>query len=381
MNPEDFVHLHVHSHFSLLDGAGRIEDLARLASEHGMRALALTDHGNLFGAVQFYSTMRESGIKPILGYEAYVAPGRRTEKRAPGGIKDASFHLTLLAENNQGYKNLLKLASAAYLEGFYYRPRIDMELLGQWGEGLIALSGCASGEICHHLSNGNEAGALATAQRYLDLFGKDRFFIELQDNNLADQKRCLEGLARIAGQLDLGMVATNDIHYNKAEDAEAHEVLLCINTGKTLDAPDRMRFGSSEFYFKSGREMIERLGRFPGACENTAAIAERCNVELDFETRRFPHFQPPEGHDAASYLRKLCEEGLQERYGAPPPEARERLAYELRVIEEMNYASYFLIVWDLIRFAKRRGIPTGLRGSGAGSLVCYVLGISDLEPL
>jgi len=381
MNPEDFVHLHVHSHFSLLDGACRIGDLARLATQNGMKSLALTDHGNLFGALQFYTAMRNAGVKPIIGYEAYVAPGSRKERYAPGGIKDASFHLTLLAEDMRGYRNLLKLASAAYLEGFYYRPRIDLELLAEHREGLIVLSGCAAGELSHHILGGNEDAALSAAKRYLGILGSEHYFIEVQDNGLPAQKRCVEGLVALAEKLDLGLVATNDIHYAAPEDASAHEVLLCINTGKTLDTKGRMRFGSNEFYFKSGREMIERFGHLPGAVRNTAAIAERCKLELDFDQRHFPHYEPPDGMSSAEYLRKLCHDGLKARLGEPSQEAKNRLEHELEVIGQMNYSSYFLIVWDMIRFAKRRGIPTGLRGSGASAMVCYVLGISDIDPL
>ena len=381
MSPDNFVHLHVHSHFSLLDGACRIEDLARLAVENGMKSLALTDHGNLFGAIQFYGAMRDAGVKPIIGYEAYVAPGSRKERHAPGGIKDASFHLTLLAEDIRGYRNLIKLASSAYLEGFYYRPRIDLEGLAQHKDGLIALSGCASGEICHHLLAGNEEAALATGRRYLEIFGTDHYFIEVQDNGLPEQKQCVEGLVRLAEALNLNLVATNDIHYAAREDAAAHEVLLCINTGKTLDTENRMRFGSQEFYFKSGQEMVARLGHLPGAIENTRAIAERCNVELDFGQRHFPRYDPPKGVSTSEYLGKLCEEGLKSRFGDPPQAARDRLDHELRVIDEMGYSSYFLIGWDIIQFAKRQAIPTGLRGSCASSMVCYVLGISDIEPL
>jgi len=381
MKPTEFVHLHVHSHYSLLDGACRIEDLAALAKEHGMTRLAITDHGNLFGAVEFYSKMLEADVKPILGYEAYVAPGSRRERHSTGGIKEASYHLTLLASDIRGYRNLLKLASAAYLEGFYYRPRIDVDLLSQHKEGLIVLSGCNSSEVCQKLIAGRDRDALAVAARYADILGKDNFYIEVQDNGLPEQKRCIEGLTRIADEIGLGLVATNDIHYAATGDAAAHEVLLCINTGKTLAAEDRMRFGSSEFYFKSGEEMIQRFGHLPGAVENTLAIADRCHVEIDFNQRNFPHFKPPDGLDSDAYLRRLCEEGIKKRYGDPVREITDRLEYELSVIRDMGYGSYFLIVWDIVRFAKSQGIATGLRGSGASSLVCYALGITDIDPL
>ena len=381
MKPEEFCHLHVHSHYSLLDGACKIDTLAGLAREHGMKRLAITDHGNMFGVVEFYSKMRDADITPILGYEAYVAPGSHKDKQGASSVKDAAFHLTLLASDKAGYKNLLKLASVAYLEGFYYRPRIDVDLLRQHKDGLIVLSGCASSEVCRKLLDGNEKAALAAAARYADMLGKENFFIEVQDNGLDDQKRCIEGQVRIADQLGLGLVATNDIHYARADDAAAHEVLLCINTGKTLSDPSRMRFGSSEFYFKSGREMIERFRDVPGALENTRAIAERCHVELDFNTRNFPHYKLPAGVTADDRLRELCEKGVRERLEAPAPDVWQRLNDELGVIGDMGYGSYFLIVWDIIRFIKEQGIASGLRGSGAGSLVCYALYITDINPL
>jgi len=381
MKPEEFCQLHVHSHYSLLDGACKIEDLAALANRHGMSHLALTDHGNMFGAIEFYGKMLAADVTPIIGYEAYVAPGSRKDKQTVSGIKDAAFHLTLLATSNRGYKNLLKLSSIGYLEGFYYRPRIDFEALAEHKDGLIALSGCASSEVCRRILSDDEAGAEAAAARYADLFGKEHYFIEVQDNDLPGQKRCVEAQARIAERLGLGLVATNDIHYASPDDAAAHEVLLCINTGKTLSDPSRMRFGSNEFYFKSGKEMIERFGHLPGAVENTRAIAERCRVELDFNTRNFPHFQLPEGANADDYLRELCEQGLKKRYGTPAADVWDRLNHELAVIADMGFSSYFLIVWDIVRFIKGRGIATGLRGSGASSLVCYALEISDIDPL
>ena len=381
MNHDKFVHLHVHSDFSLLDGACKVETLARLAKQNKMRSLALTDHGNLFGAVQFYTTMLKAGVKPIIGYEAYVAPGSRKARHAPGGIKDASYHLTILAADLRGYQNLLKLASAAYLDGFYYRPRIDVELLQEHKDGLIVLSGCNSSLVCQLLLAGREKEARDAAATYADILGKENYFIELQDNGLTEQRTCLEGLVRIAQDLELQLVATNDIHYAAAEDAAAHEALLCIKTGKTMKDEGRMRFGSNEFYFKSAEEMIGRFGDFPGAIENTYAVAARCNVELDMEHSNFPHYEPPDGVTSEEYLRQLCEEGMKSRFGSPSREARERLEYELKVIEQMGYSSYFLIGWDIVHYAKGRQIPTGLRGSGVSSLVCYVLGLSDIEPM
>jgi len=382
MHSVGFVHLHVHSEYSLLDGACRMSTLAELAGEHDMSALALTDHGNLFGVVQFYSTMKEAGIRPIIGYEAYVAPRSRHDRQAPGGLKDAADHLTVLASSTTGYRNLVRLASLAYLEGFYYRPRIDKEALREHREGLIALSGCSSSELSRHILAGDMAAAERTAAEYADILGRDNFYIELQDNSLPQQKACIEGSLTVAKKLGLPVVATNDIHYPRREDATMHDLLLCINTGKTLRDPSRMRLGSDEFYFKSPAEMVQRFGHIPGAIENTLAIAERCEVTLDFDRRNFPRFEPPEGLSDAAYLRQLCEEGLKRRFGERPPrEVRERLEYELKVIEQMGYSSYFLICWDLIDHSRRRGVPNGLRGSGASSLVCYVLGISDIDPL
>ncbi len=381
MNNPAFVHLHVHSHYSLLDGACRIGDLARLANENHMKSLALTDHGNLFGVVEFYHTLLKAGVKPIIGYEAYMAPGSRKERHAPGGIKEAAYHLTLLAADIRGYRNLVKLASAAYIEGFYYKPRIDVELLSQHKDGLIVLSGCGSSEICQKLLADRENAANEVAARFRDILGKENFFIELQDNGLAEQKQCLAGLLRIGRDLGLDVVATNDVHYAAPEDAGAHEVLLCINTGKTLTDKNRMRFGSNEFYFKSAQEMIARFGEIPGAVENSLAIADRCNVEMDFHERTFPRYDPPDGSTSDEYLRKLCQKGLAGRYGESSPALQKRLDYELDVIQRMGYSSYFLVVWDIVRFAKNRSIPTGLRGSGASSLVSYVLGISDIDPI
>lgn len=381
MGSGEFVHLHVHSEYSLLDGACRMRMLAKLANGYAMPALALTDHGNLFGAVQFFSAMKTAGVKPLIGYEAYVAPQSRKDRQSTRGIRDAAYHLTLLAENDTGYANLRKLASLAYLEGFYYRPRIDKESLARHREGLIVLSGCASSELCTKLLAGDDEGAERAAADYMEMLGKENFFIELQDNRLADQTRCLAGSLKIAQKLGLEMVATNDIHYALPEDADAHDLLLCINTGKTRQDVQRMRFGSDEFYFKSPREMIERLGHVPGAIENTVAIAERCNVKLDFKTRNFPHFHPPGGKTSTEYLREICDEGLKQRYGEVPQTVRARLEHELGVIDQMEYSSYFLICWDMVHHAHELGVPNGLRGSGAGSMVCYVLGISDIDPL
>ncbi len=376
----DFIHLHVHSDFSLLDGACQTKSIAAAAEKQKMRAVALTDHGNLFGVVNFYTKALDKGVKPILGYEAYVAPGDRRQREARNA-GEAATHLTLLATNLTGYANLVKLSSIAYLEGFYYKPRIDKALLQQHADGLICLSGCSSGEISRLLVADNYAGARKTAEFYRDLFGAERFYIEIQDNGLEIQKRAHPGLVQLAKDLGLKVVATNDVHYLTADDALAHEVLLCINTATTLSSDGRLRLGTNEFYFKSAKEMAERFAWIPEAISNTLEIAEKCNVELPLDQRHFPHFVPDDGKTPNVKLRELCETGLRERYSQITKELRDRLNYELDIIQRMNYVSYFLIVWDIMRFARERRIPHSLRGSGAGSLVSYTLYISDIEPL
>jgi len=377
----EFVHLHVHSDFSLLDGACRISALAKAAAREGWPALALTDHGNLFGAIKFYEAVLSAGVKPIIGYEAYVASGSRFDRDARSS-RDAANHLTLLAMDECGYYNLVRLASAAYLEGFYYRPRIDKELLKRHADGLICLSGCNSSELCRLLLAGDREGARAVARWYREVFGPERYFIEIQDNGLANQRACLGELAALADELGLGLVATSDAHYMAREDAEAHEVLLCINTGRNLNDAGRLSMGSDEFYLRSAEEMRARFParEFPRAIENTVEIANRCNLELRFDERHFPRFHPETGESPEAMLRRLCHEGAAS-LGLSDAAARERLQYELNVITSMGYASYFLIVWDLVNFAKRREIPQGLRGSGASSLVAYTLGLTNVNPL
>ena len=379
MTTPKFVHLHVHSHFSLLDGACKIEKLVAAAEKSGMAALALTDHGNLHGVVQLVTLAKEHHVKPIIGYEAYVAPQSRFDKSADG---EAFHHLTLLAKDLAGYHNLIRLSSLAYLEGFYYKPRIDKELLKQYSEGLIALSGCLSSEINSLLLRDDFKGAIAAAIGYRGIFGNDNFFLEIQNNGLPDQKKALAGTLRISKELGIPVVATNDIHYLARDDARAQEVLLCINTGKTVHDEGRMRMETDEFYFKSAEEMAAVFGEIPGALENSVAIAERCNVDLDFNERRFPRFEPPDSSlSDVEYLRKLAEEGFSRIYSPTDQPARDRLEYELKVIADMGYASYFLIVWDFVQFARGKGIPTSMRGSGVGSVVSYVLGLIDLDPL
>jgi DNA polymerase III subunit alpha len=375
---ESFVHLHVHSHFSLLDGACKLPDLVARAVELNMPALALTDHGNMYGMVQFYKEATKAGIKPIIGFEAYVAP---KDRRLREGGNDSASHLVLLAENNAGYQNLLKLTSAGFTEGFYYRPRIDKELLAECSEGLIALSACLGGEIPQLLLRGDYDGAVAAGQEYVDILGKDNFFIELQNNGLEDQKRILDPLCQVAKDLGVGLAATTDMHYMSPDDARAHDVLLCINTGKMLADENRMRFETEQFHFRTPDEMCELFGKYPGAIENTGLIAERCNATIDMSTFHFPIFDPPGGKSAEAYLRELAEEGFKEKYPENSPEARERLEYELGVIHGKGYDTYFLIVWDFLRFCHQNDIPAGTRGSGCSSVVGYCVGISGVDPI
>ena len=378
-----FVHLHCHSEYSLLDGAIRVEDLIRKAKEFGMPAVALTDHGNLYGAVPFYQAKKDSGVKPIIGCELYVAPGSMTDKNASSG-KEAAFHLTVLATDEDGYKNLVKLVSAAHLEGFYYKPRVDKELLAKHSKGLIALSGCLKGEVNSLLQAGNFKAAQETAAGYRELFGKENFFVEIHDHGIEAQRRCNPDLVRIAGALDLGLVAANDVHFLERSHHDAHDVMICIGTGSMVLDEKRLRY-VPELYFKSAEEMRALFSELPEACDNTLAIAERCHFEMEFGKPKYPAFEPPAGTTREAYLRDLCFAGLRARYGdraESDQELLKRLNYELKVIEDSGFLSYFLIVWDFIDYAKKMGIPVGPgRGSAAGSLVAYVLAITDIDPL
>jgi len=378
MEENGFVHLHVHSEYSLLDGAIGIKKLVGRCKELGMDSIALTDHGNMFGAVAFYRAAKKEGIKPILGIEAYIAPGDRRVKEAKG-IKDASYHLILLAENNAGYKNLLKLASIGYLEGFYYRPRIDGEVLEKYSEGLICFSACLNGQISSALGQGDIDRAKKTAKYYLDLFGPERFFIEIQ-SHCDDQNAINPMLVEVAQEVGAPLVATNDVHYLSQEDYEAHEVLCCISTGKTLDDTNRMRYPEG-LYLKSPQEMRGMFSQWPQACDNTVRIAQRCNVKLDFSKRHAPVYRPPTGKTADEYLRELCQAGLKKRYKKITKEITERLDRELEVIQGKGFSSYFLIVWDFVHYAKEKGIPANPRGSGVGTLAGYALEISHVDPL
>ena len=380
MAPE-FVHLHVHSHYSLLDGACKIPELVETAKGYGMPAVAVTDHGNMFGAVEFFREATDTGVKPILGYEAYVAPKSRHIKEVTGGIKEAAFHLTLLAENETGYRNLIRLATIAYLEGFYYKPRIDWEVLSEHSEGLICLSGCLKSEVAHHIMADRLDEARAVAGRYHELFGDGRYYLEVQENGLDDQRTVNEGELTLSAKLGIPLVATNDIHYMRRDDAAAHEVLLCINTGKLLTDEDRMTFGSDLFYFASPDDMASRFADHPEALATTMAIAERCEVALDFSTRHFPPFDSGEMTND-EHLRALASDELNRWYdGNPPQEMTDRLEEELAVIAEMEYASYFLIVRDFVEYARSQDIPVGLRGSGAGTLIARCLRMTDFNPV
>ncbi|RPJ10462.1 MAG: DNA polymerase III subunit alpha, partial [Deltaproteobacteria bacterium] len=390
MGRAGFVHLHLHSQYSLLDGGIRFEDLFALAKKYQMPAVALTDHGNMFGAIEFYQKALSHGLKPIVGCEVYVAPGSRFEKKTGEGT-EGNYHLTLLVRNRTGYFNLLKLVSLAWLEGFYYKPRVDKELLARYNEGLIALSGCLKGEMAAHAAKGDMKKALQLAEGYVKIFDHDRFYIELQNNGVENQLAVNQHLLEIGARLSLPAVATNDCHYLHRKDAKAHEVLLCIQTGKTLQDQDRMRFSSEEFSFKSPEEMAELFKDHPDACANTLAIAEQCNLEMRFDEKHIPRISVPSGETADSYLDKLAREGLERRLSRHQDEKdfaerraryKARLEEELKIIKSMGFPGYFLIVYDFIHYAKSRGIPVGPgRGSAAGSLVAYSLNITDLDPL
>ena len=383
MKKDNFVHLHVHSEFSLLDGASRIPKLIEKASQYDMPALALTDHGVMYGVIEFYTQAKKMGIKPIIGCEVYLAPKSRFEKQSERGKKEGNFyHLTLLAENNQGYHNLMRLVSMGFLEGFYYRPRVDKELLGKFKEGLIALSGCISGEIPRYIISDQIEVAKKNLEQYLDIFGRNNFFLELQDSGIPEQKKVNEVLLELSSEYKIPLVATNDVHYLNKEDSKAHDVLLCIQTGSTINEAGRMKFPTDEYYFKSYDQMRELFKQFPGAIKNTMEIAERCNVNIKFDMNLIPSFAISDGSSADEYLKNLCYKGAGKRYGDITPEIDRRIKKELEVIEKMGFSEYFLIVWDLINYAKNNNIRVGPgRGSAAGSIVSYILGITDIEPL
>jgi len=381
MPRSEFIHLHLHTQYSLLDGACRIPEILSLAHQYRMDSLAITDHGNMFGAIDFYLEAQKAGIKPIIGCEVYVAPASRLEKTS-SSIEEASYHLILLARDEAGYANLMKLVSIGYLEGFYYRPRIDKEILSKHAAGLIGMSACLKGEIPVCLKERRFNDALKCADEYSHILGRGNFYLEVQENNIPEQKTVNEGLIKLSKELNIGLVATNDVHYLSRERAASHEALLCIQTQTTLDDPKRMRFQTEEFYFKSPEEMKKLFKDIPQAVSNTLEIAERCNLELDFNKVHLPKYEPPSGQDKEEFLEKLCQAGLGERYAEVTSAIKERLEHELRIIKDMGFISYFLIVWDFIHYAKSQGIPVGPgRGSAAGSLVSYLLGITDIDPL
>lgn len=381
MQTMDFVHLHVHSEYSLLDGASRIEELVLEAKRKGMRALALTDHGVMYGSLNFYKTCLAHEIKPIIGVEAYITDKPLDEKLSKG--EQGLYHLVLLAENMIGYRNLMKLTTKAHLEGFYYKPRLSKEWLREHHEGLIGLSACLAGEIPQALLDNDFQKAKQLAMEYLQIFGRDHFFLELQDHGLREQKQVNAGLIRLAEETGLPLVLTNDVHYTHRQDAVSHDCLLCIGTGKQIEDEHRLRFPNNQFYLKDKQEMSRLFPHLPQCYQHTIEIAERCNLEIPLGQEILPAYPTPEGKTAVSYLRELCEQGLTERYGESVPEQVEaRLRYELKTISAMGYADYFLIVWDVVRFAHEQGIMVGPgRGSAAGSLVAYVLKITNIDPI
>ena len=374
-----FCHLHVHTQYSLLDGAARIKDLMARAKEMGMTHIAMTDHGVMYGTVEFYKEAKAAGLTPVLGCEVYVAKQNMHDRQ---GRADREYsHLVLLAENQKGYQNLVHLVSLGWLKGYYYKPRIDYDTLAQYAEGLIGLSACLSGDIPRLLMQGDYQGAKQLAQRLSDIFGPEHFYLELQEHGIPVQKEVNAQIIRIARETGLPLVATNDVHYINQEDAAVQDVLICIQTGRFLDEENRMKMDSDQMYLKSGAEMEALFSHVPEALENTQKIAERCHVELDFETQHLPQFPLPEGETNVGLLRRQAEEGFARRYGENP-EIKKQLQFELNVIEQMGYVDYFLVVWDYIRFAKEQGIAVGPgRGSAAGSVVAYCLGITDVDPI
>ena len=377
-----FAHLHVHTEFSLLDGSNKIKECVSRVKELGMNSVAITDHGVMFGVIDFYRAAKAAGIKPILGCEVYVAPGSRFDKEAVGNNDDRYYHLVLLAENETGYYNLMKIVSRGFTEGYYYKPRVDMELLEQYHEGIIALSACLAGEVQKNILRGMYGEAKAAACRYKDIFGEGNFFLELQDHGMEEQKLVNQSLLRMSQETGIELVATNDIHYTYADDVKPHDILLCIQTGKKLADEDRMRYEGGQYYIKSEEEMRKLFPYAQEAIDNTQKIADRCNVEIVFGEKKLPKYDVPDGFTSWEYLNKLCYEGLERRYPGDDPKIRERLEYELSVIKRMGYVDYFLIVWDFIKYARDHGISVGPgRGSAAGSIVSYCLGITSIDPL
>ena len=378
-----FAHLHVHTEYSLLDGSNKIKEYVARVKELGMDSAAITDHGVMFGVIDFYKEAKANGINPIIGCEVYVAPGSRFDREiGKGANDDRYYHLVLLAENNTGYANLMKIVSAGFVDGYYYRPRVDKEILEKYHEGIIATSACLAGEVQRQLVRGFYEEARRAALELQRIFGKGNFFLELQDHGIADQKRVNPLLVRMSRETGIELVCTNDVHYTFAEDWEPHDILLCLQTGKKLSDEDRMRYEGGQYYVKSPEEMAALFPYAPEALENTYKIAQRCHVDIEFGVTKLPKFDVPDGLTSWEYLNKLCREGLEQRYDPVTPELEERLDYELGVIQKMGYVDYFLIVWDYIRYARENDIMVGPgRGSAAGSIVAYALGITQLDPI
>ena len=376
-----FTHLHVHTEYSLLDGSNKIREYVKRVKELGMDSAAITDHGVMYGVIDFYKACKEAGIKPVIGCEVYVAPGSRFD-REQGAGEDRYYHLILLAENNTGYANIMKIVSRSFTEGYYYKPRVDEALLREFHEGIIASSECLAGEVARAIVRDDLPAADKAAQKYLDIFGEGNFFLELQDHGYADQQKVNRALVSMSERLGIPLIATNDIHYTYADDVEAHDILLCIQTGKKLSDENRMRYPGGQFYVKNEMEMRALFPYAQEALDNTQRIADRCNVEIEFGVTKLPHFEVPEGYDSWTYLNKLCDDGMKERYPDDDGTLRERLTYELETIRQMGYVDYFLIVWDYINFSREHDIMVGPgRGSAAGSIVSYCLHITDIDPI
>lgn len=375
-----FVHLHTHTQYSLLDGSCRIPELVQYAKELGMPALAITDHGVMYGVIEFYQECEKAGIKPIIGCEVYITSGSRLDKSLE--TRSKLYHLILLAENRTGYQNLMKLVSIGEVEGFYYKPRIDKDVLRRYSEGLICLSACIAGEVPRHILRGELETAEKTMLEYLDIFGRDHYYLEIQNHGLPEEATVRQELRRLAQKHGIKLVATNDLHYIRKEDASGQDILLCIQTNARYLDPQRMRFNNDSYYLKSREEMEELFPEDQEALDNTLEIAERCNVQLEFGHLLLPEFPLPPGETMDGYLRKLCEEGFPSRYPEDDGTARKRMEYELGIIRQMGYSGYFLIVWDFINYSRRHDIPVGPgRGSAAGSIVAYLTGITSIDPL
>ena len=376
-----FAHLHTHTEYSLLDGSNKIKEYVKRVKELGMDSAAITDHGVMYGAIDFYRAAKDAGIKPIIGCEVYVAPNSRFDKELTGG-EDRYYHLVLLAENNEGYDNLMKIVSKGFTEGYYYKPRVDMEVLRQYHKGIIALSACLAGEVARNITKGLIDEAKKASMKYRDCFGEDHYFLELQDHGIPEQKTVNTALLNISKELNIPLVATNDIHYTYADDAKPHDILLCIQTAKKLNDTDRMRYEGGQYYVKSEEDMKALFPYAWEAVENTQSIADRCNVEIEFGVTKLPHFEVPQGYNSWSYLNELCNKGLKERYPDDDGSLKGRLEYELTTIKRMGYVDYFLIVWDFINYARSQGIPVGPgRGSAAGSIAAYCLHITNIDPI